>query len=156
MSNFEVIIDYKYTIDNSKLFGAGKRGEVYEYKYKGLSYIIKYENYMGPIESVPKFYEFSESKKPFNSSNVSATEYEQVQKKQNHYMQMATVVNGLNHFVKIKGFVIFPNLNWKYGGFERRIFFSCLYENVGPLQREILPFDRNISIQLQRIFESFK
>lgn len=156
MSNFEIIIDYKYTIDDSKLIGAGKRGEVYEYTYQGLSYIIKYENYMGPIETVSKFIEFSESKKPFNSTNVSATEYEQVQKKQNHYIQMAAVVNRLNHFVKIKGFVIFPNLNWKYGGYERRIFCSCLYENVGPLQREILPFNRNISTQLQGIFESFK
>ncbi len=156
MSNFEVIIDYTYKLDDSNLIGEGMRGKVYKYTHVGSDYIIKYDNSMGTIESRPKYSEFSQLVKPFESSNVPENEFTPVEKKQNHYFTMSSVVNQLDHFVKIKGFVIFPNLIWKRFLTENMIFCSCLYENVGSLQRGVLPLDKDLGIQLYEIFDSFR
>ncbi len=156
MSNFEVIIDYTYKLDDSNLIGEGMRGKVYKYTHVGSDYIIKYDNSMGTIESRPKYSEFSQLVKPFEPSNVPENEFTQVQKKHYHYFTMSSVVNQLAHFVKIKGFVVFPNLIWKRYLTENMIFCSCLYENVGSLQRGVLPLDKQVGIQLYEIFDSFK
>ncbi len=153
MNKFQVIIDYTYKLDDSNLIGEGKQGKVYKYKHDGTTYIIKYDNFIGTVINKPIY---SESKYPFVPNNVPEIELKEVEKSRNKYYQMATVVNQLSHFVKIKGFVIFPNLTWKKWLTENMIFCSCLYENVGSLQRGVLPLNKQVGIQLYEILDSFR
>ncbi len=153
MNNFQVIIDYTYKLDESNLVGAGKRGKVYKYKYGGSTYIIKYDNSMEPIINKPVY---SEIKNPFGPTSVPSEEYDELEKLRNKYFSMSTVVNQLPHFVKIKGFVVFPNLIWKKWLTEDKIYCSCLYENVGRLKQGVLPMDKQIANQLYGIYDSFR
>ena len=148
MNSFQVITDYKYQLSSSNFIGKGKRGEVYAYVINGVAYAIKYDNIMGTISHRP---DYSESNKfTFNmSSNINFVE---VIKK---YADMASVVNNLKHFIKIKGLVIFPNLTYK-PAFETKIFYSVIYEYAGDLTHGQFQLNKESATQLLEIFESFK
>lgn len=148
MNSFQVIIDYNYKLIENNFIGNGMRGQVYKYIIDGINYIIKYDNYMGTIE-YRSIYSNSNQFTFDKSTNINFIE---VIKK---YTDMASIVNNLNHFVKIKGLVIFPNLSWERH-LKTNIFYSVIYEYVGNLNKEHFLLNKENAIQLLEVFESFK
>lgn len=148
MNSFQVITDYNYQISSSNFIGKGKRGEVYAYFINGVAYAIKYDNDMYTITYRP---DYSESNKFTFDMSYNINFVEVIKK----YADMASVVNNLKHFIKIKGLVIFPNLTYK-PAFETKIFYSVIYEYVGDLTHEQFLLNKESATQLLEIFESFK
>jgi hypothetical protein len=148
MNSFQVIIDYNYQLSSSNFIGKGKRGVVYAYVINGVDYIIKYDNDIYTITHRPVY---SDSNK-FTFDMSTNVNFIEIIKK---YADMASVVNNLKHFIKIKGLVIFPNLTYT-SLLKTKIFYSVIYEYAGELTNEQFLLNKENAIQLLEIFESFK
>jgi hypothetical protein len=149
MNSFQVIIDYNYRLSSTNFIGEGMNGKVYKYVSGGVDYIIKQDNYMSNITYTSIY---SDSKK-FTLDEPSNINFNEVIKK---YEDMASVVNNIKHFVKIKGFVIFPNLTYTANFKSNNKFYSVIYEYVGNLSNEEFLLNKENVTQLLEIFESFK
>jgi hypothetical protein len=137
--SFQVIIDYDNIFFNNEGLGSGKRGTVFNYHGD----IIKIQYCEDLVYD--SIYSKRNPYKPTQNDNV-LIEY---------YKNLASVVNKLPHFIKIKGYLICPNLNGKKA-FGTCYFSSIIYENAGKLTRTRLPFNKQSASQLLQILKSFK
>ncbi len=141
MNNFEVIIDYENVFQNNTVIGSGMRGTIFNYQGD----IVKIqESHCGNIEYYPVY----SNRFPYVLTNDDLNYINKCKK-------LASIVNNLEHFIKIKGVLICPNLSGKKV-FAKCVYRSIIYENAGQLTRKKLPFDKKNALQLLKIFESFK
>ena len=138
--NFQVIIDYDDVFENNEDLGSGARGIIFNYrgniiKLQSCNKLVLYESY-------------HESRNPYKLN-------EDDKKYIDKYKKLASLVNNLPHFIKIKGYLICPNLQGN-NGINNCTYRSIIYENAGKLTKTYLPFDKQCALQLLEILKSFK
>jgi hypothetical protein len=138
--SFQVIIDYDNIFLNNKGLGSGMSGTIYNY----YGYIIKLQS----CNKLMYYNSYHESIAPYKLK-------EDDKKNIDKYKKLASVVNNLPHFIKIKGYLICPNLNGKKA-FDNCTYRSIIYENAGKLTKTRLPFNKESALQLLEILKSFK
>ncbi len=140
MNNFEVKIEYEHILNNYTGIGRGMRGTIFNYQGD----IVKIQK--SHCDNI-KYYRFYLNQ----TYTLTNNDKNYIDK----YKKLASVVNNLAHFIKIKGVLICPNLSGKKV-FAKCVYRSIIYENEGQLTRKKLPFDKKNALQLLKIFESFK
>jgi hypothetical protein len=134
MEYFGLVITYG-GLGDYEIIGRGKRGFAVRRNINGINCVIKL-----PIDKHLLIY---------NKEEIGKTDIDNSEVKNIKYL--SEISEQLDHFIKILGYIIFPNVTY-----EGKILKSIIYQDLGQLRKTQALLTKDVGNQLLEIFDEFR